>query len=182
MQSIFTQAGIGARLHFAGVLQGQALADALHAMDVFAFASHSETQGIVLTEAMAAGLPVIALDASGVREVVEDGQNGRLLEEESVTAFSAALQWLAERSPEGLHALRQGALGTAEAFSMSHSADKALALYEEAMSMAPTGVGEDEGEWDDVFAWVLAEWDILKTVAGAGDAAIGFGLSSDKEH
>ena len=44
------------------------------AMDIFAFASFSETQGMVLAEAMAAGLPAVALDASGVREVVRNGE------------------------------------------------------------------------------------------------------------
>jgi glycosyltransferase involved in cell wall biosynthesis len=80
MRAIFARAGIAARLHIAGILQQQQLADALHAMDVFAFASQSETQGMVLTEAMAAGLPVVVLDAPGAREVVKDQQNGRLLQ------------------------------------------------------------------------------------------------------
>ena len=59
------------RLHMPGSRSGQALIDAYHAMDVFAFASQSETQGMVLVEAMAAGVPVVAVDASGVREVVD---------------------------------------------------------------------------------------------------------------
>ena len=58
------------RLHLPGSLDGQVLADAYHAMDVFVFASRTETQGMVLTEAMAAGKPVVALDAPGVREVL----------------------------------------------------------------------------------------------------------------
>ena len=41
------------RLHLPGLCQGQDLIDAFHAMDVFAFASQTETQGMVLTEAMA---------------------------------------------------------------------------------------------------------------------------------
>jgi glycosyltransferase involved in cell wall biosynthesis len=106
MRDIFARAGLDARLHIAGVLQQQALADALHAMDVFAFASTSETQGMVLTEAMAAGLPVVALDAPGAREVVSDGQNGRLLREASPAAFAAALQWAAGRL-ESLRDLQQ---------------------------------------------------------------------------
>ncbi|HEX6199264.1 MAG TPA: glycosyltransferase, partial [Thermoanaerobaculia bacterium] len=61
--------GLGERLHAVGVLGGAELVSAYRAMDVFAFASHSETQGMVLTEAMAAGVPVVAVDASGVREV-----------------------------------------------------------------------------------------------------------------
>ena len=75
----FAQADMGKRLHLVGSLEGQALVDAYHAMDVFVFASCTETQGMVLTEAMAAGKPVVALDGPGVREVVRDGCNGRLL-------------------------------------------------------------------------------------------------------
>jgi lysophospholipid acyltransferase (LPLAT)-like uncharacterized protein len=41
-------------------------------MGVFAFSSRSETQGMVLTEAMAAGVPIVALDASGVRDVIRE--------------------------------------------------------------------------------------------------------------
>ena len=69
------------------------MTDAYHAMDIFAFASKSETQGMVLTEAMAAGLPVIALDAPGAREVVEEGANGRLLAEDaSAEDFSQSIK------------------------------------------------------------------------------------------
>jgi len=61
-----------------GTLQGQDLVDAYHAMDVFAFASLVETQGMVIAEALAAGVPVAAVDAPGVRDVVVDRVNGRL--------------------------------------------------------------------------------------------------------
>ena len=46
------------------------------ACDLFLFASTSETQGIVLIEAMAAGLSVIAVKSTGVNDVVIDGING----------------------------------------------------------------------------------------------------------
>ena len=42
---------------------------------MFAFASLSETQGLVLTEAMAAGTPAVAVDAPGVREVCRKKMN-----------------------------------------------------------------------------------------------------------
>ncbi|UCC56818.1 MAG: glycosyltransferase, partial [Gammaproteobacteria bacterium] len=95
IRDIFTRDGLDARLHIASILERRQLADALHAMDLFAFASKSETQGMVLTEAMAAGLPVVALDAHGVREVVRDRKNGLLLHEESIDTFVAAMQWVA---------------------------------------------------------------------------------------
>src|SRR5690606_19584670 len=129
MRDIFARAGLAARLHVLGILQAQQLADALHAMDVFAFASLSETQGMVLTEAMAAGLPVVALDAPGAREVVEDGVNGCLLHGATPAAFGAALGRIAALEPEARHAMTQAALATAAAFSMPRCADKALACY-----------------------------------------------------
>lgn len=53
----------------------------LQACDVFLFASKSETQGIVLAEAFAAGLPVVAVDGTGVEDIVVDGVNGFRTEE-----------------------------------------------------------------------------------------------------
>jgi 1,2-diacylglycerol 3-alpha-glucosyltransferase len=78
--SICRAAGVRDRLILAGELSGSRVYDAYHAMDLFVFASHTETQGMVLAEAMAAGKPVIALDAPGAREVIADGFNGRLLQ------------------------------------------------------------------------------------------------------
>ena len=177
MHGIFKRAGVEARLHFAGVLQGQALADALHAMDVFAFASQSETQGMVLTEAMAAGLPVVALDASGVREVVRDRRNGCLLSDETPAAMAAALQWVAQLSEASSAKLRQGALKTAEAFSMPVSARKALACYQAVRARTRAELQEAQGPWEDLLGAIRTEWELLKNVARAGDAA----LSGDRD-
>lgn len=47
-----------------------------HLGDIFVFASTSETQGMVILEAMAAGLPVVAVRSSGIDDVVRDGFNG----------------------------------------------------------------------------------------------------------
>jgi 1,2-diacylglycerol 3-alpha-glucosyltransferase len=181
MRDIFAQAGAESRYHPTGTLQGQPLADALHAMDVFAFASTSETQGMVLTEAMAAGLPVVALDAPGVREVVKDRHNGCLLQDATPAAFIAALQWVEKLSPDSMRGLSKAALETAEAFSISRTADKALASYASAKSESTAGASEDVRDWEDVFSWVATEWDILKGVAGACGAAMEASLSSGKK-
>jgi glycosyltransferase involved in cell wall biosynthesis len=181
MRDVFARAGLEARLHVAGILQQQALADALHAMDVFAFASTSETQGMVLTEAMAAALPVVALDAPGAREVVRDQQNGRLLQDATPAAFSAALQWAAGLPPESMRDLKQHALDTAEAFSMPRSADKALACYAALKPGTAAESGADVSAWEEVMTAIKTEWDILKSVASAGDAALGAGLFTERE-
>ncbi|HEY0634908.1 MAG TPA: glycosyltransferase [Gammaproteobacteria bacterium] len=181
IRDIFTQAGLGAHLHIVGILQQQALSDALHAMDVFAFASTSETQGMVLTEAMAAALPVVALDAAGAREVVSDRYNGRLLQEATPAAFTAALQWMAGLSGESLREMKHAALATAEAFSMPRLAEKALACYAALMAGTHAAPSKDENSWHEVVTALKTEWNILKSVAGAGDAALGTHLFSEKE-
>jgi glycosyltransferase involved in cell wall biosynthesis len=181
MREIFAAAGIAARLHIVGILQRRELADALHAMDLFAFASRSETQGMVLTEAMAAGLPVVALDAPGVREVVVDRDNGRLLGDVSHEEFGAALQWAAALSPAASDALRGRAYETARAFSMDRLADTALTCY---AALRPRGAGaRDDGQsaWEDLLTAIRTEWGIWRSMAGAGDAAIGARLPSQRE-
>jgi glycosyltransferase involved in cell wall biosynthesis len=168
---VFERKGVIERLHHAGILQPPELMDAYHAMDVFAFASRSETQGMVLTEAMAAGVPVVGLDAPGVREVVRDQLNGRLLREQTVEAFAAALQWVVKLSPEKMQRLRRGALQTAEDFSLPRSANKALGCYE-ALREKDFATRSDEYEqWERVVDLVKAEWDILMGMAGAAGAA-----------
>ncbi|NHA15407.1 glycosyltransferase [Thioalkalivibrio sp. XN279] len=173
MRAIFATAGVEARLHFAGTLQGQALADALHAMDLFAFASKSETQGMVLTEAMAAGLPVIALDAAGVREVVSDCENGRLLREETPEAFTAALRWAAALDDDASAALRQSALETAAAYSMEQSATTALECYRAVRVRSADEFEPAQNLWEEILGALRTEWSLFMNLAGASDAALG---------
>lgn len=63
------------------------------ASDIFAFPSHNDTLGLVLIEAMNAGLPCVAVAANGPREVVCDGVTG-VLTDPDVGAFSSAIQRL----------------------------------------------------------------------------------------
>lgn len=176
----FAEAGLAERLHVAGVLEKEALADALHAMDVFAFASKSETQGMVLTEAMAAGLPVVALDAPGAREVVDDGANGRLVAGEDAAVFADALGWVAALEGEGRAALVRGARDTAEAYSMPRSADKALACFEHLRPEPEERSVEEEKGWEQVMARIRTEWDIVRSLTRAGDGALSEGRAEGR--
>lgn len=173
IRAVFEREGLADRLQVAGILQPPELVDAYHAMDVFAFASRSESQGMVLTEAMAAGVPVVGLDAAGVREVVRDRRNGRLLREQSVEAFAAALDWTATLPAETMQQLRRSAVQTAEAFSMQRSADKALACYAALREKGFATRSDEYEQWERIRALIKAEWDILAGMAGAAGAAFG---------
>lgn len=70
--------GLSEHVIFVGNVENHEMKNYQAACDAFLFTSKSETQGIVLLEAMAVGNPVVALDASGVRDIVADGENGFL--------------------------------------------------------------------------------------------------------
>ena len=68
----------GTPTHFAGFMEGEDLAAAFASADVFFLPSRTETLGLVLLEAMAAGCPVVAPLAGGTSDVVQDGATGFL--------------------------------------------------------------------------------------------------------
>jgi glycosyltransferase involved in cell wall biosynthesis len=83
--------GLGEAVRFIGYLDRQHdLTDCYAAADCFVFASRTETQGLVLLEAMAMGLPVVALAAMGTRDILSAGR-GCLVPEDDVAEFAAAL-------------------------------------------------------------------------------------------
>jgi glycosyltransferase involved in cell wall biosynthesis len=79
------------RIVFHGSLAREALPDYYRAADLFLFASETETQGLVLAEAHACGLPAVAVRASGVDEVVTDGETGILTKAETGEMADAAI-------------------------------------------------------------------------------------------
>lgn len=169
----FAESPAAARFLLLGNLTGTELHDLYNAMDVFAFASHSETQGLVVAEAMAAGTPVVALRASGVEDVVVDGRNGRLLDEESQEGFCRALREMQACDPVVYRELSGQARRTAAGLSDEVSARKALALYG-AVRREYREMREHESAWDEFLHVVATEWNILANIgAAAGEALTG---------
>lgn len=79
------------RVRFTGLLQGQALVDELATGDFFVLPSHYETGGIVLLEAMACGLPVVATNVGALPEIVNE-QNGILVPPNDSKALAKAME------------------------------------------------------------------------------------------
>jgi len=72
---------------FAGEMKREELASYYRSADCFTFASTSETQGLVVLEAQAAGLPVIAVAQKGVKSSLSDGEGCFLTENPDVDFF-----------------------------------------------------------------------------------------------
>ncbi len=113
--------------HFTGSLSGKDLTNAYHSMDVFAFSSKSETQGMVLVEAMAAGLPVVACFAPGVKDVVKNHYNGMMVEE-NIDQFNSALGWTFKNRDQ----LSINAISSANPYSQDLVARRAVDIYKSA--------------------------------------------------
>jgi len=84
----------GTQTHFVGYLHGEELGAAYASADAFVFPSRTETLGLVLLEAMAAGCPVIAANAGGIPDIVTDGDNGFLFDPQDEEGLVKAAQRL----------------------------------------------------------------------------------------
>jgi glycosyltransferase involved in cell wall biosynthesis len=104
---------LGGHATFLGWLHGDALAHAYASADVFLFASRTDTFGQVLLEAQASGLPVVAVDEGGPRELIEDGVTG-LLRPAEAGPLAEALLDLARVPAARRRLSRAGRLAVAE--------------------------------------------------------------------
>lgn len=175
MRRIFEDAGLSGRVLFTGQLTGDDLAGAYRAMDLFAFASRTETQGMVLAEAMAAGVPAVALDAPGTRDIVRNEVNGRLVSLEDRAAFVGALEELAGRTEKDREVLRTEAQRTARSVSTDLCAARCLEIYESALADQPAP--RELTPWNTLRNRLKQEWEIWSGRMSALETA----LSDKKE-
>ena len=85
---------------FAGYMSGETLASAFASADAFMFPSKTETLGLVLLEAMAAGCPVVAAGTGGITDIVDDGINGYLFNPNDENGAIAATKRLLTNAVE----------------------------------------------------------------------------------
>lgn len=119
---------LGGGASFLGFQPRERLKDFMALARGFLFASVTETQGLVLLEAQAASVPVIAVRASGTNEAVDPDRTGVLLNEGDLKGFSEAILDYA-RNPEKARKLGVAAASWAEEFSSSAMAEKMLRSY-----------------------------------------------------
>lgn len=118
----------GTNTVFVGYLQGEELSQAYASADIFVFPSALESFGLVVVEAMAAGLPVVASRVGGVRDVVEEGRTGYTFDVDDVAALVEGVRQIAV-SRERITAMGQAARAFAETQTWPAMMDEVVDLY-----------------------------------------------------
>ena len=93
VQYLIAQLGIESRVHSTGMISYNDIPAYLAMGDIFVTTSVSETFGMTTVEAMSVGLPIMAIDAAGTSDLVENGKTG-FLSTEDLAAFTAKLTYL----------------------------------------------------------------------------------------
>jgi len=121
--------GLADHVIFTGRLSREDLIRAYSGADLFVFGSVTETQGLVIGEAKAAGLPVLAVDAFGVSNMVSNGEDGFLVPNNE-QIFASKLLYVIT-NPELRQRLSQRALLNAREISSRNCAKKLIEYYYE---------------------------------------------------
>ncbi len=119
---------------FMGNLEDNRLSAVYSCADVFVLPSIQEGQGIVLLEAQASGIPVVAFDVGGINEAVRNGETGLLVKPGSTGELAdALLKVLSDRALKE----KMGTNGrrfVSESFTWDICAQKLLKIYDEALA------------------------------------------------
>ncbi len=136
--------GISEHVKFPGRILPPDVIDIYRAGTVFATASETETQGIVLIEAAATGLPLVAVDAGAVRELCQDKKNGILCQPHKLTQMTNALVKILQ-SPKLQEKYSAGSLEIAKKHDLNHTIKRFVEIYEEAIKLK--GKAETKKTW-----------------------------------
>ena len=124
LQALARQRGAAGRITFAGAQPRAALPDLYASADVFVFPSTSETQGLVLVEALAAGCPILAVDTPQTRDVL--GTDAIFVPNDA----TQLAQQLAKMGVPPGHAAREASSQAAQRFAIGLQTDRMLEVYE----------------------------------------------------
>jgi len=118
---------------FAGAISYEEIKHYYKIAYVFTIASTTETFGIVTIEALASGVPVLAVKAPGAIDILTDGLDGLLVDNDT-EKFADALEKII-RDPELREKLSRGALKTSEKYSIDTISERMLNLYREVIEI-----------------------------------------------
>lgn len=122
---------INDRVIFTGAVPHNQVPDYFKAGDIFLYSSLSETQGLITVEAMAAGLPTVAVRATGAQDIIEAGVDG-FLSENSEDEFADKVEMLINNADLRLK-ISGKAVEKAEEYSEEKCGERLIRLYEKVL-------------------------------------------------
>lgn len=127
LKNLAKELGIDDCVYFAGLVNHKHIPKAYADADVFIFASQTETQGLVILEALASGLPVVAVKDGAFKDVIQNGYNGYLVKKDKDIFSKKILNVISNAKVYGT--LSHNARESVEKFSIDKTAEHLEKLY-----------------------------------------------------
>ena len=128
--------GLDERIIFTGRVEYDRISEYYGSADAFVMTSTTEVKPLALLEAMASGLPIIAVNACGASDTIINGYNGLLTGESKEEFANAVIKVITDK--ELLKTMKQNSIKVSEDYSVEKITDKLLILYTEAIKNQKT--------------------------------------------
>lgn len=132
IESLIVKLGLQDRVRLVGWLPH--LSELYCALDVFVSASHTESFGLVIAEAMASGTAVVATATDGAREIIGSEENAMMVQIEAVDQLAAAINSLLN-NPQRRRQLAQNGQNAVQRFNIERMIDETELVYQEALAI-----------------------------------------------
>lgn len=131
LRALANDMGLAGQLVFTGMVPPEKTPGYYACGDIFTFASVTETQGLVVAEAMATGLPVVVVDEMGVKGIIRDGRDG-CLSPNDLDTYESRVRWLVSNLSVRTE-MAKSALERAQSLSSREMARQLAVFYEDVM-------------------------------------------------
>jgi len=133
LEKILQDNNLSSQVIFAGIVSKEEIKNYYAAGDIFVYASKSETQGMIISEAMYMGLPIVAVSAPGVCDLVENNQSGFLVPEDR-EIFSQTVQKLIGNENLRRQFSEKSKIIAREKYTAKVCAEKMMEVYKKAIN------------------------------------------------
>jgi glycosyltransferase involved in cell wall biosynthesis len=132
LESLIAQLNLARSVRIVGWVED--LTSLYGALDIFVSASHTESFGLAIAEAMASAVPVVATETEGAKEIITDGETGLLVPIADATALATAVLGLLQDTSKGSRLRMSGCKRIKEQFSLERMVDETEKLYREVLN------------------------------------------------
>ncbi|MBN1220529.1 MAG: glycosyltransferase family 4 protein [Anaerolineae bacterium] len=170
LEKLTQKMGIARRVEFSGPIPFDEIPCYLKAADLFCFASVTETQGLVTMEALAAGLPVVAVDASGTRDVIEHDEEG-LLTDNNCDALARAIEQVLN-NPVLRQRFKEAAKRKVKYFDALYQARRLMDVYQQAVEDKKAKQTVHVDKRKKIFKFIIDEEQWQKLLGGVREKVL----------